>query len=151
MSADLAAKIAKFQEDANASIEEMKANKDERYDTLEAERKTRQATLTQLVDELKAKIAHAKDELIKCNHEQKQSIHHGYGKKQLIYLAQVEDKDLHHHEKHVPDFTACKAVEARIEAIKASFQDALDASRTGWSARVSGARADNLSEKEQID
>ena len=46
MSADLAAKIAKFQEDANASIEEMTANKDERYDTLEAERKTRQATLT---------------------------------------------------------------------------------------------------------
>ena len=31
----------------------MTANKDQRYDTLEAERKARQATLTDLADELK--------------------------------------------------------------------------------------------------
>ena len=53
MSADLAARIAKFQADANAVIEEMTANKDQRHDTLEAERKARQATLTDLADELK--------------------------------------------------------------------------------------------------
>ena len=92
-----------------------------------------------------------KDELIKCKHEKKQDAYHHVSVKQPIYLAQINDDDHHHHEKKVADFSACDAVEARIEAIKASFQDALDASRTGWSARVSGARADNLSEKEQID
>ena len=53
MSADLAARIAKFQADANANIEEMTANKDQRHDTLEAERKTRQANLTAIADQLK--------------------------------------------------------------------------------------------------
>ena len=53
MSTDLADRIAQFQADANATIEEMTANKDQRHDTLEAERKARQATLTDLADELK--------------------------------------------------------------------------------------------------
>ena len=53
MAADLTARIADFQTYANAKIDEFRAAKDQRVATLDAERKARQATLTELADELK--------------------------------------------------------------------------------------------------
>ena len=66
-----------------------------------------------------------KDDVIKCRHAKSQVTYPEFGKKQEIFLAQVDDDDHHHHhhhhDKHVHDFEACNALEAKIEAIKVSF------------------------------
>ena len=70
-----------------ATIGNFRAELDQREDALNENRRSRQATLTALADELKEEINRLKDEVIKCKHLKKQEAHKGFEEGDPIFLA----------------------------------------------------------------